>query len=257
MRRRSRRPPRRRRAGPSTRRRSLGGGQAEADGPPGLDGELGRRPIVVDGHRDGSRQPERHGAAARHDPPADGGEARRGQAVLEARCELGDHAHLALEALDEADQHVRGAQADVVAADAGLQGEDVGDRHRALRRAPHRPHSQRLADVGALRRSGLGRARLDGPQGPVPGPRVQQPTEDRRRVEPRVAPPVHGPVTGHQGGAVAVRQQRVVGNRGPGHQAVVQARRWRAVASGRCERGRMRRTLRTGPVLNHPAVTGA
>ena len=86
-----------------------------------------------------------------------------------------------------------------MAASTGLEGGHIGERHVALRRSEHRPLDEGVANVTSLHVEGFDRA-----DQPVAGRRVEQPSEHRRRVEARDAPPVDRARTVDEGGGMAV-----------------------------------------------------
>ena len=203
--------------------------------------------VALDAQGEVRDQSDRQAGGARvgHVPaPVDERPLGRRAAVVEDR--LADELDLdgALGALDRADQHVVAVV--------------VGGRPRVRRDlvlVVARPHRQRVANhdpaPGRLpRRHQHVRARLVRPRGGMVDPERRQPeeaglaveqaAEDARRVEGRDAQPVDRPVRGDERARVAVREERVVGDR--------RERR-------RC-RGALRRRPCVGRSLAHSAIQG-
>jgi hypothetical protein len=130
-----------------------------------------------------------------------GADERPHQAVLGPGRELHGQLDAALDPLHQAQQLVRRAQPQVVAALAVGHRERVGQPHDAGRRAHGRLEHERARQVAAL-----GRLRPDGAQRPVAGGGVEDAGEQGRAVEPRQAQPLDrtGPVDERR--RVAVRE---------------------------------------------------
>jgi hypothetical protein len=182
--------------------------QREIQRLPLSDGEAhprrARREIRV--HRRG--EPQQRGPAVR-DEAAGLRDVQRGDdAELGARAELRRHLHVAALAAQAAQQRVRRLAAQVVAALVRAAGQQVRQHNHARVRLEAGLQHQRPVDVAARRRRLADRS-----DRPVAALVVQQPGEDRRRVEAREAEPVDRASTAHQRRRVAVGEQRVIGDR--------------------------------------------
>ena len=169
-------------------------------------------PGVALGQRDLGLEHQRVGAAV--DDPAVGTvhlHAGRGQAVVEAGLELERDLDLAGLAVDQAQQLVVGTGPRGVAEQrAATDHQAVGDRDAAAAGGHARLQHVGAWQVAAADR--VGGARGGDAEVAAPGP-VEQPGEHRPGVEAVEAAPVDGPVARHQGGGMAVPEQRVGGQR--------------------------------------------
>ena len=127
------------------------------------------------------------------------------QPVLGPRHELDRQLHGPAENLDQADEDVRGAPADLVAASPALQHQSVGETGDGGGGPKGRPHDHRVLDVLAFDLE-----RIAGPHGEMPGIVVEQPREDAARIEALRTPPVDRAVARDQSSRVAIAEQREV-----------------------------------------------
>ena len=178
-------------------------GGAEREQPRLAGGDL-RLPLEALLAEAAVREPERVGAAPGERParpPLDPGLPR---AVAEARLDPPAHPHRAGQPLD-APQHL--AQRREVLAVG--QRHQVGDAHRARGRAEGRLEDVRVLEVRALRLERLDRLQLEA----AAALGVEDPAEDRRRVDVGRAEPVDRPVAGDERARAPVADHRVVADR--------------------------------------------
>ena len=176
---------------------------------PGSDREPGlhRRPVDLRLDACGHGHPVR---AAERPPSVFGAtEQRPDQSVLRPRSELHHDLHPALDPLDQPQQLVRRADAQVVRALPLYEGHGVEQADRALPGGEGRLDDQRAREVAPRDLE-----RRDGTDRPVAGVAIEQPGEHGRAVVARQAQPVDRAVLRRERGRVAIGEQAVVGDRG-------------------------------------------
>jgi len=99
-----------------------------------------------------------HRAATRHNSVRGSYNVRDGQSILHAWNELGSNFDSALGSLNASEQHVRAAQADLVAAGARLQTECVGNRYLSVVGRENSSQYQGVANIVAFGLEGSRRA---------------------------------------------------------------------------------------------------
>ena len=125
---------------------------------------------------------------------------------------------LALDALHGADEHMVGAvvgrrsgvRCHAILADTRPHGERVAHHHPSTARVPRRDERIGSRFIGARVRDG----HAEGSQPEAAGLAVEQGGEHAGRIEPRHAEPVDRSVRSDERAGVAIRQERVVGDRG-------------------------------------------
>ncbi len=179
----------------------------------------GPDPVALGADRHVSLQPDRHVRAARV-----GGVAvvayrplRRDAPVVEGRLAGQLHLDLPLQAHRNAHEQVfgvfvgrrPGVRRDPVHAAAGAEDQRVAHDRPPARGLPRGQQDVRPGLVDACRRD----VDPERPEAEVAGLAVEQRAEHARSVEARDAEPVDAPVRSDQRAGVAVRQERVVGDR--------------------------------------------